>query len=89
MDRILDPIMSDGCRPAFVDSQVVADNDDGEFAPGIVSSILEKPVRCRSYELPPGDYIELATTPDFMETFTEALYLGKYRIKKGKREEVN
>ena len=33
---------------------------DSEFAPGIVSSILEKPVRCRSHELPPGDYIEFA-----------------------------
>jgi len=34
-------------------------------------------------------YIELARYPDFLETFTEALYLGRYRIKKGKREEIN
>ena len=34
-------------------------------------------------------YIELASSPDFMQTFTEALYLGQYRIKQGKREEIN
>ena len=33
-------------------------------------------------------YIELARYPNFMQTFTEALYLGQYQIKQGKREEI-
>jgi uncharacterized 2Fe-2S/4Fe-4S cluster protein (DUF4445 family) len=35
------------------------------------------------------NYIELGSSPDFLETFTEALYLGQYRIKGGNREEIN
>ncbi len=34
-------------------------------------------------------YLELATTPDFMQIFTEASYLGQYRITHGKREEID
>jgi len=34
-------------------------------------------------------YIELATAPNFMQTFIEASYLGVYRITHGKREEVD
>ena len=33
---------------------------DAEFAPGIVSAIMDKPLRGRSYELPLHDYIEFA-----------------------------
>jgi uncharacterized 2Fe-2S/4Fe-4S cluster protein (DUF4445 family) len=33
-------------------------------------------------------HIELSTAPDFNSTFTEAMYLGKYRLKHGKREEI-
>ncbi len=33
-------------------------------------------------------YVELANTPEFRQTFIEASYLGQYRIKHGKREEV-
>jgi len=33
-------------------------------------------------------YIELARYPDFLDTFVEANYLGRYRIKQGKREEI-
>lgn len=32
---------------------------ESEFAAGIVSGVLGKPVDCRSYELPPEDYVEL------------------------------
>ena len=35
------------------------------------------------------DYIELGSSSGFLETFTEALYLGRYRIKEGKREEID
>ena len=34
-------------------------------------------------------YIELASSPDFMQTFTEASYLGRYRMTRGKREEID
>jgi len=34
-------------------------------------------------------YIELARYPDFLETFIESSYLGRYRIRQGKREEIN
>ena len=34
-------------------------------------------------------YLELATTPDFMQIFTDASYLGQYRITHGKREEID
>jgi uncharacterized 2Fe-2S/4Fe-4S cluster protein (DUF4445 family) len=33
-------------------------------------------------------YVELANTPEFRQTFIEASYLGRYRIKHGKREGV-
>lgn len=33
-------------------------------------------------------YLELASTPGFMQTFLQAGYLGRYRIKEGKREEI-
>ena len=33
-------------------------------------------------------YLELASAPDFMPTFITASYLGKYRIRNGKREEI-
>lgn len=33
-------------------------------------------------------YVELANTPEFRQTFIEASYLGRYRIKHGKREEL-
>jgi uncharacterized 2Fe-2S/4Fe-4S cluster protein (DUF4445 family) len=33
-------------------------------------------------------YIELASVPSFNETFIQASYLGKYRLKQGKREEI-
>jgi uncharacterized 2Fe-2S/4Fe-4S cluster protein (DUF4445 family) len=35
------------------------------------------------------DYIELAGTPDFGQKFTQATYLGQYRIRQGKREDIN
>jgi len=34
-------------------------------------------------------YIELASAPNFMQTFIQASYLGRYRIIDGKREEVD
>ena len=34
-------------------------------------------------------YIELASNPGFMQTFIEANYMGRYRMKKGKREEIH
>ncbi len=34
-------------------------------------------------------YIELATAPNFMQTFTEASYIGRYRMTHGKREEID
>ena len=34
-------------------------------------------------------YIELATAPNFNETFIQASYIGQYRIAHGKREEIN
>ena len=34
-------------------------------------------------------YIELATAPNFNETFIQASYIGKYRMAHGKREEIN
>ena len=34
-------------------------------------------------------HIELSSAPNFSKTFTEAMYLGKYRIKQGKREELS
>ena len=33
-------------------------------------------------------HIELSSAPNFNKTFTEAMYLGKYRMKQGKREEL-
>lgn len=33
-------------------------------------------------------YIELATAPGFMPTFTQACYLGRYHLKNGRRQEV-
>jgi len=35
------------------------------------------------------NYIELASTPNFEETFIQASYLGRYRMAHGKREEVD
>jgi len=34
-------------------------------------------------------YVELATAPNFMQTFTEATYIGRYRMIHGKREEID
>jgi uncharacterized 2Fe-2S/4Fe-4S cluster protein (DUF4445 family) len=34
-------------------------------------------------------YIELAGTPSFNKTFIQAQYLGKYRIKNGRREKID
>ena len=34
-------------------------------------------------------YIELATAPNFNETFMQASYIGTYRLAHGKREEIN
>jgi len=34
-------------------------------------------------------YIELASNPDFMQTFIEASYIGRYRITHGKREKID
>ena len=33
-------------------------------------------------------YIELATSPGFMKTFTDATYLGRYRLKDGDRQQI-
>ena len=33
-------------------------------------------------------YIELAAAPNFMSTFSQASYIGQYRMKHGKREEI-
>jgi uncharacterized 2Fe-2S/4Fe-4S cluster protein (DUF4445 family) len=35
------------------------------------------------------DYIELASAPDFMPTFVQATYLGRYRMTNGKREKID
>ena len=35
------------------------------------------------------NYVELASTPDFNQTFVQASYLGRYRIVDGKREEID
>jgi len=34
-------------------------------------------------------HIELSSAPFFNQTFTQAMYLGKYRMKEGKREELS
>jgi uncharacterized 2Fe-2S/4Fe-4S cluster protein (DUF4445 family) len=34
-------------------------------------------------------YIELASAPDFMNTFMQSNYLGKYRLTKGKRQAIS
>ncbi len=34
-------------------------------------------------------HIELSSAPNFNKTFTEAMYLGKYKMKEGKREELS
>ena len=34
-------------------------------------------------------YIELASSPNFMQTFIQASYLGRYRMAHGKREEID
>ncbi len=34
-------------------------------------------------------YIELASAPDFNQTFIQASYLGRYRIKNGRRERIS
>ena len=34
------------------------------------------------------EYLELASSPNFMQTFTEALYLGRYHLKHGVRQEI-
>jgi uncharacterized 2Fe-2S/4Fe-4S cluster protein (DUF4445 family) len=34
------------------------------------------------------EYLELASSPNFMQTFTEALYLGHYRLRHGSRQEI-
>ncbi|MFH1638703.1 MAG: ASKHA domain-containing protein [Chloroflexota bacterium] len=34
-------------------------------------------------------YIELATAPNFMPTFTQSCFLGRYHLRKGKREDVS
>ena len=34
------------------------------------------------------NYIELASAPDFMHTFVQAGYLGKYRLRHGRRKEI-
>ena len=34
------------------------------------------------------DYLELGSAPGFMQTFTEATYLGRYRLKHGVRQEI-
>jgi len=33
-------------------------------------------------------YIELASAPDFIHTFVQASYLGRFRIINGKRKEI-
>ena len=33
-------------------------------------------------------YLELGSSPGFMETFTEATYLGRYRLKNGVRQDI-
>jgi len=34
-------------------------------------------------------YVELASAPNFMQTFVESSYLGQYRITDGRREDIN
>ena len=34
------------------------------------------------------EYLELASSPNFMQTFTEATYLGRYHLKHGVRQEI-
>jgi uncharacterized 2Fe-2S/4Fe-4S cluster protein (DUF4445 family) len=34
-------------------------------------------------------YIELATAPNFMPTFTRACYLGKYHLNHGQKEDIH
>jgi len=34
-------------------------------------------------------YLELATAPNFMSTFVQASYLGRYRLTQGKRREID
>ena len=34
-------------------------------------------------------YIELSTVPNFMQTFIQASYIGRYRMTRGKREEID
>ncbi len=34
------------------------------------------------------EYLELASSPNFMQTFTGAIYLGRYRLRHGSRQEI-
>ena len=34
-------------------------------------------------------YLELGAMPDFNQTFVQAMYLGQYRIRQGKREDID
>ena len=34
-------------------------------------------------------YLELGAMPDFNQTFVQAMYLGRYRIVRGKREDID
>jgi len=34
------------------------------------------------------EYLELASSPNFMQKFTEATYLGRYRLRHGSRQEI-
>ena len=33
-------------------------------------------------------YVELATNPNFNKTFAQAMYIGKFRIARGKRVKI-
>jgi len=35
------------------------------------------------------NYIELASAPNFTQTFVQAGYMGRYRLNNGKREELD
>jgi len=53
-------------------------------------ALLSTRQRDRARSLASGvDYLELASSPGFMETFTEATYLGRYRLGIGDRQEIS
>jgi len=52
-------------------------------------ALISKAKRAAAQKIVSGiNYVELASVPGFNQTFMQASYLGRYRLKEGKREEI-